>query len=73
MRFLRLSFLNQYALHPRKLGIKTGTKRSGTNQDGSPRKNPGVKLGTKREMYNKDGSLRKKPGPKKDHTEKGLT
>lgn len=56
---------------PRKSGVKIGTKRSDTNQDGSPRKKPGVKPGTKREMYNKDGSLRKKPGPKKGSHRKG--
>lgn len=49
---------------PRKSGVKSGTKRSDTNLDGSPRKKPGVKPGTKRGMFNKDGSLRKKPGPK---------
>ena len=49
---------------PRKSGVKSGTKRSDTNKDGTPRKKPGVKQGTKRGTYNKDGSLRKKPGPK---------
>lgn len=49
---------------PRKSGVKTGTKRSEINKDGTPRKKPGVKPGTKRGAYNKDGSLRKKPGPK---------
>lgn len=49
---------------PKESGVKTGTKRSDTNKDGTPRKKPGVQPGTKRGTYNKDGSLRKKPGPK---------
>ena len=48
---------------PRKPGVKTGTKRNDTNQDGTSRKKPGVAPGTKRGTFNKDGSLRKSRSP----------
>ena len=50
--------------HPKKPGVKRGTKRSDTNKDGSPRKKPGIPKGTKRSEFNKNGNPRKKPGPK---------
>ena len=53
----------------RKPGVKSGTKRSATNKDGSVRKAPGVPKGTKRSAFNKDGSPRQKPGPKPKETQ----
>ena len=55
----------------KKRGVKTGTKRSSMNKDGTPRKKPGVIKGTKRSPINKDGSMRKKPGPKPKETRIG--
>lgn len=43
-----------------KLGVALGTKRNGTNKDGTFRKKSGIRQGTKRGIYNKDGSMRKK-------------
>lgn len=49
---------------PHKSGVKSGTKRTDVNKDGTPRKKPGVPVGTVRGPVKKDGTPRQKPGPK---------